>query len=161
MGLSASKSLRGSPNPLSIKHPNHMGDSLQYIRIFHSTQYMGTQTQIPRRHLNSRESQSIPIPTKNVPTPSYYSFPGIHQPLRLLSKPRHAPSKRPTGAPRPLRGEGGTHACAREEGPAPSLLPSSCLACPAPIWFPSAPLLTDVRVMAPANERRPFGAMPI
>ena len=154
MGLSASKSLRGSPSPIPTKHPKPHGR----FPTIHSNlpHYIRTQTQIPRRHLNSREPQSIPIFTKNAPTPFHYIFPRIRQPLRLLSQPRHAPQSAP-----PPEGRRRHPSVRKRRGPAPSLLPSSCRASPAPTWFPSAPLLTDVRVMPPANEWRPFGAMPI
>lgn len=72
-------------------------------------------------------------------------------------RPRHAPRGSTLPAP-PLavapRGARGAHA--HEEparGPAPSLQPRA--------QFPSAPLLTDARVTPAANQRPPFGAMPI
>lgn len=92
-----------SANPIPTKHPKPHGR----FPTIHSNlpHYIRTQTQIPRRHLNLREPQSILIFTKNAPTPSHYSFPGIRQPLRLLSQPRHAP---PPERPAP---------CGEEEAP--------------------------------------------
>ena len=99
----ASQSLRGSPNPITTKHPNPHGRSpTTQPNLPH---YSRTETEIPRCPLNSREPQSIPTRTQECPQAPKYSLPGIRQPLGLPSKPKHAPKAPPPASSAPLRRE--------------------------------------------------------
>lgn len=158
-----------SPNHITTKHPQPQRRPLQQKL----PDYKRTQTQAPRLPLSSREPQVSPTPTQILQAPKYRltakgapDFVIAPQPANLLRrppKPRHAPKvPSPVSPAPPAAGEGGSiHACAREKRVRPLTPSLQTSRGQAPDEFSSARLLTDPRVTPPANERLPFGAVPI
>lgn len=135
-----------SPNP---KAPSKLKGTPSIPQTLH------TFAQGPKYRFNTKGSSQFckrPPPAPNSPSPRYNP-----------SKARHAPKAPPTREPRPLRREeveAHTHAH-KKTRPAHSLLSSRRCAAGSMTSFRPAPLLTEPRVRSPANERPPFGAVPI